>query len=200
MSVRTWSGGRVTTHTDMSVWQHPTMAESKRPLAEFGIRLRAAIERSDSVANRSDLLRKIGMQGTTLYRYETGERSPTLKTVRKIARALGADPADLVGPSSTRSYLDDSDSAGWADFVRRGYVQLFLARGATPEMIESCRRETRFKGSPTWKDYVVAMEDRMDELEGEAPQAIRDARDANLELERDLSAFVKAPAGSKKDR
>ncbi|MEG1433091.1 helix-turn-helix domain-containing protein [Eubacterium sp.] len=46
---------------------------------------------------QSLLSEKAGLSMRTLQRYESGEREPTFKTVRKIAEALEVDPWEIVG-------------------------------------------------------------------------------------------------------
>lgn len=45
-----------------------------------------------------------GVSFQTIYKYESGEiRNPSVSLVEKIARALGVNPAELVGGEWTRS-------------------------------------------------------------------------------------------------
>ena len=181
--------------TRLLLCQAPTMARTpKQPLSDFGTRLRQAIEDSDAVKDRADLLRKLGTDGATLYRYEKGERSPPLDLVQRIAAILGIDVADIARPSEPADAT--IDTPGWLDFVRRGYVQLFVSRGATPAMIESVRRDTRFKGGGTWKDYVEAMEAQLESVERTTPEPLRQARQRNAAAGRAGGgrSFVKPPA------
>jgi transcriptional regulator with XRE-family HTH domain len=47
---------------------------------------------------REKLALILGVTVTTVYRWESGTRSPSLEMVEKIASALGYTPADLVSP------------------------------------------------------------------------------------------------------
>lgn len=70
---------------------------SKKTLAPFGMRLRSAIERSTAFPSRAAFARHHGLEGATLYRYETGDRQPPLDLVREFAQSLGVSVSDLAG-------------------------------------------------------------------------------------------------------
>jgi transcriptional regulator with XRE-family HTH domain len=59
-------------------------------------RLRAVRERQ--ALNQRELAEKAGLTASTLSRIEAGVQEPYSSTVRKLARALGVKPADLMAP------------------------------------------------------------------------------------------------------
>jgi len=63
-----------------------------------GKQIRAARRRK--VWGQAELARQAGITPTTLWRIEAGANEPLPVTVRKIAKALGVDPAELVGEAA----------------------------------------------------------------------------------------------------
>jgi transcriptional regulator with XRE-family HTH domain len=59
-----------------------------------GTRLRSL--RRDSVLSQRELSRMTGVAFDTISRLETGKQRAQPKTVRKLARALGVEPRDLI--------------------------------------------------------------------------------------------------------
>jgi transcriptional regulator with XRE-family HTH domain len=59
-------------------------------------RLRAVRERR--ALNQRELAREAGLTPATLSRIEAGLQEPYMSTVRKLAAALGVEPADLMEP------------------------------------------------------------------------------------------------------
>lgn len=68
--------------------------------AVFGERLRAL--REERALTQAALARAAGLSQGNLARIENGDRSPTLGSLAKLARALGLTLAELVEPSSER--------------------------------------------------------------------------------------------------
>lgn len=60
-----------------------------------GERIKAARERK--VWGQAELARAAGLSPNTLYRIENGTHRPRPITIRKLAEALGLDPAELAG-------------------------------------------------------------------------------------------------------
>jgi transcriptional regulator with XRE-family HTH domain len=58
-----------------------------------GARLRAIRERK--LMTQAELAARIGAARTTITRIELGRHAPQVSTVRKLAQALGVDPAEL---------------------------------------------------------------------------------------------------------
>ena len=52
--------------------------------------------RRDSVLSQRELSRMTGVAFDTISRLETGKQRAQPKTVRKLARALGVEPRDLI--------------------------------------------------------------------------------------------------------
>ena len=52
--------------------------------------------REESVLSQRELARKAGLTHTTVWRLENGYKEARPGTIRKVARALGVDPAELV--------------------------------------------------------------------------------------------------------
>lgn len=65
-----------------------------------GERIKTARERK--VWGQAELARAAGLSPNTLYRIEVGDHAPRPATIRKIAEALGIDPADLLGDPTTQ--------------------------------------------------------------------------------------------------
>ena len=63
-------------------------------LAKFGSRV-AELRKSRGLSQEK-LAFEIGMDLTSVNEIERGKRNPTLRTIVKIARALGLRPADLL--------------------------------------------------------------------------------------------------------
>jgi transcriptional regulator with XRE-family HTH domain len=59
-------------------------------------RLRSIRERQ--ALNQRELAEKAGLTPASLSRIETGTQEPYMSTVRKLAKALGVEPADLMTP------------------------------------------------------------------------------------------------------
>jgi transcriptional regulator with XRE-family HTH domain len=62
--------------------------------------------------SREELAELIGVTGNSLYRWETGERSPSDENKRKLARALGVSLAYLLGETDDLS-LQDAQSKNY---------------------------------------------------------------------------------------
>jgi transcriptional regulator with XRE-family HTH domain len=67
----------------------------KLPGAAFGARLLAA--RTEAGLSVLDAAKKIRVTVSTWYRWERGEADLPLSMVRRIARALGVEAAELIG-------------------------------------------------------------------------------------------------------
>ena len=63
-------------------------------LAEFGATVREL--RKGKNLSQEELALEIGMDLTSINEIENGRRNPTLRTVVKIANALGVRPAELL--------------------------------------------------------------------------------------------------------
>jgi transcriptional regulator with XRE-family HTH domain len=59
----------------------------------LGARIRAA----RGAMPRHKLAAVLGCEPQSIYRWERGEREPSLATLRRLAQALGTSPAALVG-------------------------------------------------------------------------------------------------------
>jgi transcriptional regulator with XRE-family HTH domain len=63
--------------------------------------------RSERRMNASDLAARAGIAKATLWQIEQGQVSPTLRTLEKIARALGCEVTDLIaderGPKTEKT-------------------------------------------------------------------------------------------------
>lgn len=82
------------------------------------MRLRAAIERSDRFENRAAFLRHHGLENTTLYRYEVGERTPGVDLVKAFAESLSVSVGELIGEVEVqRVERDGSVSRALAEFL-----------------------------------------------------------------------------------
>jgi transcriptional regulator with XRE-family HTH domain len=68
------------------------------------------ILRSERRLSISDLAKRSGVSRAAVWQLEQGENSPTLRTVEKLAQALGCGVADLVGESVPRPYPDTAVS------------------------------------------------------------------------------------------
>lgn len=69
---------------------------TERRLSPFGEILREEIVRSPLVESRSDFARRVPIDTTQLYRYETGATSPRLSDIVRFAEVLGCEPTRLV--------------------------------------------------------------------------------------------------------
>ena len=77
--------------TEQTVVGYSSIIERMPRLSRLkDLRLRAAL-------SQDDLGKKAGVARTTIVRLEQGEPEPIPSTVRKLARALGVKPADLMG-------------------------------------------------------------------------------------------------------
>jgi transcriptional regulator with XRE-family HTH domain len=63
-------------------------------VVKIGTQLRAARERA--LLTQAELGARAGIQPLTISRIETDKVEPRYSTIRKIAKALGADPAELL--------------------------------------------------------------------------------------------------------
>lgn len=63
---------------------------------DFGDRVRAV--RTERDLSQEELARRSGLHRTAISFIERAERSATLETVEKLARALRVEPADLMPP------------------------------------------------------------------------------------------------------
>ena len=71
---------------------------------ELGVRLRMARERHQWSLTEAE--RRTGMNFSTLGRYERGERSPNLETLRELSQAYGVTLGELLGdPGGVINYL-----------------------------------------------------------------------------------------------
>lgn len=65
-------------------------------MQDFGDRVRAV--RTERDLSQEELARRSGLHRTAISFIERAERSATLETVEKLARALRVEPADLMPP------------------------------------------------------------------------------------------------------
>jgi transcriptional regulator with XRE-family HTH domain len=63
-------------------------------VVKIGTQLRAARERA--LLTQAELGARAGLQPLTISRIETDKVEPRYTTIRKIAKALGVDPAELL--------------------------------------------------------------------------------------------------------
>ena len=73
--------------------------EPDEPRTRFGETLRAA--RRDAGLTQAALAVRAGLSQQYVARIEAGQINPTLVTIAAIARALGTDMGDLLGPPDT---------------------------------------------------------------------------------------------------
>lgn len=66
---------------------------------EFGERLKRLRRKNGLSLYR--LAQRAGVSHSFLHALENGEKSPTLRTLEKICRGLGIDPADFFGPTQS---------------------------------------------------------------------------------------------------
>jgi transcriptional regulator with XRE-family HTH domain len=65
-----------------------------RQVVKIGTQLRAARERA--LLTQAELGARAGVQPLTISRIETDKVEPRYSTIRKLAKALGTDPAELL--------------------------------------------------------------------------------------------------------
>jgi transcriptional regulator with XRE-family HTH domain len=65
-----------------------------KKVVKIGTQLRAARERA--LLTQEELGAQAGVQPLTISRIETDKVEPRYRTIRKIAKALGVDPAELL--------------------------------------------------------------------------------------------------------
>jgi transcriptional regulator with XRE-family HTH domain len=53
--------------------------------------------RTQRLLTQEELAEKAGVSPTTVANIETDNRGPHFRTIRKLAKALGVDPTELVG-------------------------------------------------------------------------------------------------------
>jgi transcriptional regulator with XRE-family HTH domain len=63
-------------------------------VVKIGTQLRAARERA--LLTQAELGARAGLQPLTISRIETDKVEPRYSTIRKLAKALGVDPAELL--------------------------------------------------------------------------------------------------------
>ncbi len=63
-------------------------------VVKIGTQLRAARERA--LLTQAELSARAGVQPLTISRIETDKVEPRYSTIRRIAKALGVDPAELL--------------------------------------------------------------------------------------------------------
>lgn len=68
--------------------------DAERRAVAFGKNLRDARHTAD--VSQEDLSHDSGVDRTAISTYERGRREPNLRTIVKLARALGVAPADLL--------------------------------------------------------------------------------------------------------
>jgi len=81
----------------------------------IGQRVRAA--REDLGMQRTVLAHRVGVAENTIYRIETGRRTPSVELLEKIARELRTEPADLL-KEPARPKSDAPHQAGRVVYVR----------------------------------------------------------------------------------
>jgi transcriptional regulator with XRE-family HTH domain len=68
----------------------------RTPYVTFADNLRRT--RAERYLTQSELAQKVGVSKQTIHRLEAGKTSPSLPTLRELAKALGVTPADLARP------------------------------------------------------------------------------------------------------
>jgi transcriptional regulator with XRE-family HTH domain len=125
------------------------MASKGRPssteLAPFGRNLRAAIERSEDFANRSDFCAKAKIQPAQLYRYETGEQAPRMSDVKRWAAMLGVSAVDL-DPELAGDARIELDDDPMRDESFLGFLETERGQATTQEERETLAWITRRMG------------------------------------------------------
>jgi transcriptional regulator with XRE-family HTH domain len=77
---------------------------------DIGRRIRDV--REDLGMPAAELARRVGVAPNTVWRYESGEREPSMAMLEKIARALRTQPAELLRePSPSAEALSDLSRA-----------------------------------------------------------------------------------------
>jgi transcriptional regulator with XRE-family HTH domain len=66
-------------------------------MAIFGNRLRELREAQH--LTRDELGRRLGVTGTTIYRYEHGERDPAIERIEQLAAELRVEPGEFFAES-----------------------------------------------------------------------------------------------------
>ncbi len=150
---------------------------SQKQLAPFGERLRSAIQSSPQFASRAEFLRHHGLEGATLYRYETGERSPPLPLLESFATSLGVRVSDLIETRIVDSspmypgiaaYLEAHPDLepGYADAIRQ------LARSGGPdeityEVVDGYVRGLRARDRSKARERPTVAENVVEEARGQ---------------------------------
>ena len=74
------------------MWGEPTRARPVRPHAAL-----LPKQRTRRALTQAELAKRAGVTTATVARIERDEIEPRMTTLRKLAEALGVDPAELVG-------------------------------------------------------------------------------------------------------
>lgn len=121
--------------------------------------------RKEMSLTQSELARRIGVQANYIVYLEKGERRPSDRTVRRVADALGLDPAEmyLAANPQIREFLDvdeafrvqaDELPEGLADLIDD--VELCEAMGITDDEI-ALVSHVRFAGRATKKQQYLSL-------------------------------------------
>ena len=133
---------------------------------DIGCRIRDV--REDLGMPAAELARRVGVAPNTVWRYESGEREPSMAMLEKIARALRTEPAELL--------REPSPSAGAASRVSRETVSASMEKirrvsarveDAQRALLESEREVERFRETarPRVEEALARFEESRARLE-----------------------------------
>lgn len=96
--------------------------------------------------SRERLAEKVGVDPTTIYRWETGRAFPEGKNIEAIAQALGCTVADLYSPPSDHVKLSDlAKPADSADKILKMLDERLPPKGALAEIAQLSAELERVK-------------------------------------------------------
>lgn len=84
-------------------------------------------------------MRHHDLEGATLYRYETGERSPPLELVQAFAASLGVTVGDLAGNDAATRVERDEDLSPYPEVEAFIADELAAGRAISPEHLAELR-------------------------------------------------------------
>lgn len=146
---------------------------SDKELADFGNRIREAIDEHPEFGSRNDFLHEARLAGPVLYRYETGEQSPRDSQVKEWAAILGINPAWLhygVGPKRGADEAPNEPASAQEEDVRWAADQVGLGPGGRARL-SAVRRSI----GPMPRSDLLAMAERIvanGEIERPTPPTI----------------------------
>jgi transcriptional regulator with XRE-family HTH domain len=158
---------------------------------DLGRRIR--VVREDLGMPAAELARRVGVAPNTVWRYESGEREPSMAMLEKIALALRTEPAEL---------LSEPRTWGWRERVSASVEDVQRALLEAERLRETARRRVEEALASIAGAHASGAEAQASyrEQEAEALASIAEARSSQRDQVAEVNASVAEAQASYRDQ